>query len=216
MKAIPPGQLVEALEWRYSAKSFDPAKKIPAEALMALENSLVLTASSYGLQPWVFFIVEDPALREKLKSASWNQRQVTECSHYVVFAQKTGIDDAYVDRFLESMAATRGVSVDSLAGLRKGILGDVIHGERSRYISEWAARQVYIALGNLLTSAALIGVDTCPMEGFDPVKYDEILALPAQGLRATVACALGFRNPEDRFSTFKKVRFSRDELIRKY
>ncbi|MGE3262262.1 MAG: NAD(P)H-dependent oxidoreductase [Bacteriovoracia bacterium] len=215
MTTLSPQQLVEAMEWRYSAKSFDPTRKVPPEAIAALEASLVLTASSYGLQPWCFFVVEDLALREKLRAASWNQRQVAECSHYVIFAQKVGIDEAYVDRYLTEMAAIRQVPLDTLAGLKKGILGDVVHGERSRYVREWAARQVYIALGNLMTSAAVMSIDTCPMEGFEPAKYDEILELPAKGFTATVACALGYRNPEDRFSTFKKVRFSRDDMIKK-
>lgn len=215
MITLSPQQLVEAMEWRYSAKSFDPTRKVPAETITALENSLILTASSYGLQPWYFFVVEDLALREKLRAASWNQRQVAECSHYVIFAQKVGIDEAYVDRYLTEMAAIRQVPLDTLAGLKKGIMGDVVYGERSRYVREWAARQIYIALGNLMTSAAVMGIDTCPMEGFEPAKYDEILELPAKGFTATVACALGYRNPADRFSTFKKVRFSRDDMIKK-
>jgi nitroreductase len=215
MKIILPETLVNAMEWRYSAKSFDPARKISSEVMAALEKSLVLTASSYGLQPWAFLIIDDAAIREKLRPASWNQRQVTECSHYVVFAQKKGIDEPYVDRYLAAVAATRNVSMESLGGLRKGILGDVVHGARSRYVAEWAARQIYIALGNLLTSAALLGIDSCPMEGFEPAKYDEILDLDGQGLNATVACALGYRHPEDKFSTFKKVRFSASELVKK-
>lgn len=215
MKEIPGSQLVDAMEWRYSPKSFAADRKIPAETIGALERSLVLTSSSYGLQPWNFYVIQDLPLRERLRAASWNQRQVTECSHYVVLAQKTSIDETYVDRFLADICRTRGVTPETLAGLKKGILGDVVHGPRSRYIAEWAARQIYIALGNLITSAAVLGVDSCPMEGFEPAKYDEILGLTEKGFTATVACALGYRNPEDRFGTFKKVRFPADEMIKR-
>ena len=213
MKEKDPNALVSALEWRYAAKSFDPTQKIPLEIWSALERSLVLTPSSYGLQPWKFIVVEDLPLREKLRLASWNQRQVVECSHYVVIAQKTAVDEAYVDKFVQLIVSTRGVDPNTLAGLKRVIMGDVVTGERSRYVREWAARQCYIALGNLLTSAALLGVDTCPMEGFDPAKYDEILGLEPKGLTAAVACAVGYRNPEDRFGTFKKVRFPHEELV---
>jgi nitroreductase len=208
-----PQALVSAMEWRYAAKSFDPNRKIAPETWAALERSLVLTPSSYGLQPWKFVVVQEQAMRETLRPASWNQRQVTECSHYVIFAQKTGLDESYVDKFIQLVASTRGVGLETLSGLRKGILGDVVHGERSRYIREWAARQCYIALGNFMTSAAVLGIDTCPMEGFEPVKYDDILGLGKLGLTATVACAAGYRNPGDRFAQAKKVRFSRTEII---
>lgn len=211
---LTPAQLVQAMEWRYSAKSFDPTRKLSAETWAALERALVLTPSSYGLQPWCFYVVEDQAVKEKLRPASWNQRQVTECSHFVVLAQKMAIDEAYVDQYIGEMSAVRGVPADSLAGLRKGIVGDVINGARAQYQAEWAARQIYIALGNLMTAAAVLEVDTCPMEGFEPAKYNEILGLNAHGLSATVACAVGYRHPEDRFSAFKKVRFPHAQVIR--
>lgn len=213
MRHLAPAGLLSALEWRYAAKSFDPTKKIPGDVWAALEKALVLTPSSYGLQPWRFLVIQDEPIRERLRVASWNQRQVTECSHYVVMAQRLKIDEEYVDRYLASISATRNVPLESLAGLRKSIVGDVVHGLRSKQIQEWAARQVYIALGNFMTAAAVVGVDACPMEGFEPAKYDEILGLPEAGFSATVACAAGYRNPADRFAAFQKVRFPVSDIV---
>lgn len=210
---LTPDELVSTLQWRYAAKSFDNTKKIAAPEWDALERSLVLTPSSYGLQPWKFLVVQDPNLREQLKAASWNQRQVTECSHYVIFAQRMSVDEEYVDKFLQSIADTRGVSLESLSGFKRGIVGDIIKGPRSLVIPEWSARQVYIALGNFMAAAAAIRVDTCPMEGLDPLRYDELLGLKGSVYRTVVACAAGYRNPADPLGAAKKVRFSREELI---
>jgi len=205
--------LLSRMHWRYSPKSFDSEKKIPEATWEAIARSLVLTSSSYGLQPWKFIVIQDPALREKLRAASWNQRQVTECSHYVVLSSRVEMDEAYVERYIQSVVAARGVAIESLAGLRKSILGDVVHGARSKIVAEWATRQIYIALGNLLTSAAVLSVDSCPMEGFDPSKYDEILGLKDSPYRATVACALGYRNPSDPLGKMAKVRFAPSEIL---
>lgn len=207
--------LLSSLQWRYAAKSFAPAK-IPAAEWSVLEQALVLTPSSYGLQPWKFLVVQDEATREKLKSASWNQRQVSECSHYVVFASRTEMDEAYVDRYLKSVAQTRQQAVESLAGLKKSIMNDVVHGPRGMWIGEWAARQSYIALGSFMTAAAVMQIDACPMEGLDPAKYDEILGLKGSGYATTVACATGYRNPQDRFVNAKKVRFPLEEMVQRF
>jgi nitroreductase len=205
--------VLEALQWRYAAKSFDSQKKIAPEIWESLEESLILTPSSYGLQPWKFLIIQDSALREKLRAASWNQRQVTECSHYVVFTAKNTMDEAYVDHYMNTIAKTRSVPVESLAGFKKGILADVGSGPRSKIVKEWMARQCYIALGNFMTAAALLRVDTCPMEGLDPAKYDEILGLEQTPYRTIVACAAGYRNPQDALGTAKKVRFPAAEML---
>lgn len=205
--------LQKALEWRYAVKNFDPQKKISAQDWQILENSLVLTPSSYGLQPWKFFVVEDKQIREKLRPASWNQSQVTDCSHYVVFAAKEKVDEDYVTKYMQSIASTRAVPMEALSGFQKSIVADVVHGARSKVALEWAARQCYIALGNFMTSAAILGIDACPMEGFEPAKYDEILSLPGSGYRAVVACAAGYRSPTDPLATRLKVRFPHSQMI---
>ena len=205
--------LLAQLHWRYATKKFDPARKIADADWAALEQALILTPTSYGLQPYKFLVLTDPALRAQLVPASWGQTQPVDCSHYVVFAARAGNTEADVDRYIARMAEVRGVAAETLAGFKKILMGDVVHGARGQAALEWAARQAYIALGNFMTAAALVGVDTCPMEGFEPPRYDEILGLPAQGFHAVVACAAGYRAADDKYAALPKVRFSASELI---
>lgn len=213
MHHITTTDLLENLKWRYATKQFDPSKTISPEVWTALEDALVLSPSSYGLQPWKFLIVTSPELKEQLKPFSWNQSQVTDCSHYVVFTVKKNITAEHVDHFIARTAEVRGGTVDTMAGYRKAIVSDVIDGARSFNVNEWSTRQVYIALGNFMTSAALLGVDTCPMEGIEPVNYDNLLGLPGKGFTTVVACAAGYRSEEDKYASLAKVRFLKSEVL---
>jgi nitroreductase len=205
--------LLAQLNWRYATKAFDPAKKISAQDWAALEAALILTPTSYGFQPYRFVVVTDQATKEKLVPVSWNQRQPAECSHFVVFAAKRTVTETDVDHFLARTAEVRGVAIETLAFFKKMLVGDIVQGPRSQQQFEWATRQAYIALGNFMTSAALVGIDTCPMEGIDPSKYDEILNLPAMGYHTVVACAAGYRAAGDKYASAPKVRFPADELV---
>ena len=206
-------QLIKSLNWRYAVKKFDDQKIISPALWQALEESLILTPSSYGLQPWKFIVVTNKEIRKKLTAVSWNQKQVEDCSHLVVFAVKEKIDEAHVQSFVEQMAEVRGVDVASMDGYRKMMIGDVVNGPRGKVAFEWAARQAYIALGNFMTACAVLNVDTCPMEGIDPLKYDELLGLTGSGWRTVVACPAGYRAADDKYASAKKVRFSRETLI---
>jgi nitroreductase len=206
-------QLLEALEWRYAVKQFDSTKKISEDVWSAIEKSLILTPSSYGLQPWKFYVIEDAELKKKLKPVSWNQPQIEQCSHLVVFAALQKVDETYVKNFIDSIQKTRGVPRDSLKAYEEMMIGDVVKGPRSQMVSQWTARQCYIALGNLMTSAALLGVDACPMEGIDTSKYDEILGLSSTAYRSVVACPLGYRSLNDGYAKAPKVRFKKEELF---
>lgn len=210
---LAPADLLTALRWRYAVKLFDPARKIPADTWEALETALQLTASSYGMQPWKFVVVTDPALREKLRAASWNQKQVTDCSHFVVFTHHPDVNEADIHRFLDAFSGARSIPRPSLDKYGQLIAGDVITGPRAAMIREWTARQCYIALGNFMTAAALLGVDTCPMEGLSNVAYDEILGLDKTRFRTVVACAAGYRSPDDKSATAAKMRYPKDELF---
>ncbi len=210
---VSPDALVHKLEWRYAVKKFDPSKKIPADLWATLEKCLTLSASSYGLQPYKFILVKDPALRKKLTPASWNQQQVEAASHFVVFAGKTDIEEKDIKSFISRIAQVRGVGEETLAGYRDAMVGDLVKGPRHAVAASWSARQAYIALGTLLTSAAVLGVDACPMEGFNPDAYDEILGLKAAGFHALCACALGYRASDDAYQKLKKVRFPSEVLV---
>ncbi|MGD1899353.1 MAG: NAD(P)H-dependent oxidoreductase [Phormidesmis sp.] len=212
--ALSPNDLLAQLNWRYATKQFDPTKLIADDVWETLEDSLVLTPSSYGLQPWLFLIIKSSEIKEQLKPLSWNQNQITDCSHLVVFAIKKNLTVADVDRFIESTATTRGDSVESLSGYRNMIVSDVVYGPRSFNVNEWAARQAYIALGNFMTSAAVIGVDTCPLEGIDPAGYDKVLELQPEGFATVVACAAGYRSDDDKYADLKKVRYPKSDVLR--
>jgi len=205
--------LLQALRWRYATKTFDAGRQIDPSTWATLEQSLVLTASSYGLQPWKFLVITNAAIRAELRPHSWNQSQITDCSHLVVLLKKRVITAADADRLIQTTASTRGIEASLLDGYRNMIQVDLIDGPRSQMIGQWAANQVYIALGNLLTSAALLGVDTCAIEGFSPADYDRILGLESSDYQSCVVCACGYRSADDKYASLAKVRYSSTDLI---
>ena len=214
MNSVTPETLLQALQWRYATKKFDVARQIPAPAWSALERSLVLTPSSYGLQPWKFLVVPDPGTKRALVPHSWNQTQPADCSHFVVFAALRSVDEAYVDRFVARTCEERGLPADALSGYRNMMVGDVVKGPRGQQAFEWATRQCYIALGQFMGSAALMGIDTCPMEGLVPARYDEVLGLVGTGYGTVVACGAGYRAADDKYATLKKVRFPAVDIVK--
>ena len=213
MTPLTPADLLAAQQWRYATKQFDPARKIPADTWSALEAALVLSASSFGLQPWKFIVVENPALREQLLAHSWGQKQVADASHLVVFCAKNEVTEADIDTFLARVTEVQGTAPERLAGFRKMLMDNIIHGSIAAAQKEWAARQVYLALGNFMTSCAALEIDTCPMEGFDPAKYEELLGLAALDLSAIVLCPAGYRSSTDKAASAPKVRFPAEEVI---
>lgn len=206
-------KLLNALEWRYATKVFDSNRKIPTDIWEVLERALVLSPSSYGLQPYRFIVLTDPAKRAELLPHAWNQRQVVDSSHFVVFTARTKMTGADVDRLIQRTGQIRKIPAESLNAYRDMMLGDLVNGPRSKIAHDWAARQTYIALGNLLTSAAVLGVDACPMEGFVPAEFDDVLGLKNSGYAAVVCCALGYRSLDDKYSKLSKVRFDTKELV---
>lgn len=206
-------ELLDALRWRYATKQFDPGRAIPADIWVALEQALVLTPSSYGLQPWKFLVIEDPALRSELRPHSWNQPQITDASHLVVFLARRTIDPADLDRLVVATSTARGLPAEQLESYRQLMQKDVVDGPRSATISSWASNQVYIALGNFMTAAALLQVDTCPIEGFSPPDYDRLLGLEGSPYRSAVVCAAGYRDPADKYAELAKVRYPLAEVI---
>ena len=210
--ALTPAQFLASLEWRYATKAFD-TRKLPEATWAALEESLRLTPSSYGLQPWKFIVVNDPALRAKLRPVSWNQSQVTDASHLVVFARRTEVTETDVNEFFNQMVSERQADATKLEPYRQMMLGGVVKGKDAAAQKDWAARQLYIALGQLMGAAAAMAIDTCPLEGIDPDAYTEILGLKGTGYEVVVACAVGYRSSEDKYAGMKKIRFPAARVI---
>jgi nitroreductase len=213
MSAINSKQLLEQLNWRYATKQFDSNRKISAADWATIEDALTLSPSSGGLQPWKFIVVTDPAVRAKLSPAAWGQKQITDASHLVVFASKNNFNEADVDEFLKRISVVRGAPVEALAPFREMLVGGIVKSMDEPARNAWARNQAYIALGNLLTSAALLGIDACPMEGFDRGQFDEILGLKAKGYASAVIATVGYRSSEDKYAAAPKVRFPKERLF---
>jgi nitroreductase len=158
--------------------------------------------------------VRDAGVLAKLPAASWNQTQPVDCSHYVVFAQRVDLSVADVDHFVARIAEVRGVSIESLEGYRGFMLNTQKAATEQGWVNPWSARQVYIALGQAMAAAALMGVDTCPLEGIEPKKYDELLGLPSEGYTSLCGLAFGYRSQEDKYAGTPKVRFPLEEVFK--
>jgi len=203
---------IENLNWRYATKQFDANKRISQEELDFLLEAIQLSASSYGLQPYEVIVVDNPEVQEKLKASAWNQSQLTDASHVLVFANMTSVDENYVDAYMKNIAETRDLNVEDLSGF-KDMIKNTILQLSSEEQSQWAAKQSYIALGNLLSAAANFKIDVCPMEGFEASEFDEILGLKEKNLTAATIATVGFRSAEDQTQFAAKVRKSKEDLF---
>ena len=213
MATISTTDLLQQLKWRYAVKEFDPSERIPDEVIETLEESLVLTPSSFGLQPWKFIIVGDQSLKDQMPGISWNQPQPKECSHMVLLAIKRDFAESDVNRFIECLAEARQVSEESLEGYRNFAGGFVAQGVSEGWIEHWSTHQVYIAIGQLMASAALLGVDACPMEGIQADAYDELLGLNSSEYHVVLGCALGYRSEGDKYASMPKARYSKASVV---
>lgn len=209
-----PADLTHALAWRYATKKFD-IRRLPEATWAALQDALVQSPSSFGLQPWRFLVVEDPAVRARLRPVSWDQPQVTDASHLVVFARRAEMTEDDINRHIARILALRQLPAEKLEPYRQMMLAYVVKAKDAAAQREWAARQCYIALGQLMASAAVLGVDTCALEGIDPAKYDEVLGLRGTGYETLVACAVGYRAADDAYAQAAKVRFAAGDVVRR-
>ncbi|PIR26701.1 MAG: NAD(P)H-dependent oxidoreductase [Deltaproteobacteria bacterium CG11_big_fil_rev_8_21_14_0_20_42_23] len=205
--------ILEQLQWRYATKKFDAHKKISEANWHVLEESLHLCPSSYGLQPWKFLVVESVELRKKLTPASWNQTQVEDCSHFVVLTALTSLTKEYVENYIKRISNVRGTEKEKLQAYQTRIENSLINASHHEAIREWASRQTYIAMGFFLNTAALLNIDTCPMEGIIQEQYDEILNLKNSGYSSVAAIAAGYRDESDALQHAKKVRFEKDDIM---
>ena len=204
-------QIIEDLKWRYACKKFNNDKKISEADFTDLLESLRLTASSYGLQPWKFVVVENKDLREQLVAASYHQTQVKDASHLIVMCKLSDYNEEFVQSFIEDTAKTREQSLESLEKF-KDMLLKVVQKPKEQ-VDIWAKKQIYIALGNFLTVCAAMKIDCCPMEGFQSKKYNEILGLDKLGLSSVLVCPVGYRADDDKYADSPKVRFPLSDLV---
>ncbi|RIV67525.1 NAD(P)H-dependent oxidoreductase [Flagellimonas aequoris] len=204
--------ILEHRTWRYATKKFDPSKKVSDQDLETLLEATRLSASSYGLQPYHIFVISDQETKEKLKPASWNQSQITDASHVIVFANTTDFGEELVDNFIENTSTTRNIPIENLKGYADFMKSKLV-SLPSESKDTWTAKQAYIAFGNLMQAAAELKIDTCPMEGFESDQYNEILGLTEKNLNAAVVLTIGYRSEEDQTQHLPKVRKSKEALF---
>tara|TARA_R110002051_G_scaffold55112_2_gene102913 strand:+ start:7369 stop:8001 length:633 start_codon:yes stop_codon:yes gene_type:complete len=205
-------KVLDKLNWRYATKKFDRSKKISESNFKILLEAARLTASSYGLQPYHIFAISDEDIKLKLNKASFNQPQIIDASHIIVIANKATFDDNLVDDYIDNIINTRGVSKKDLEGFSQMMKSSLLNLPDSQK-NGWTTNQAYIVLGNLITIAAEMNIDTCPMEGFNKMQYNEILGLNEKNLNAAVVLAVGYRSEDDTTQNYPKVRYSTEELI---
>lgn len=204
--------LLESLEWRVAIKKFDPSKKVSQENVDKIINAANLAPTSGGLQPFKMIVISNPEVKAKLKPASFGQAQVVDSSHLIVLAIESNFTEAIVDRYIHRMAVVREQTEESLIDYSKALKQFVSSiGMEAR--NAWSAKQAYIALGTMISAAAELRVDACPMGGFNPLQYQEILDLKSKGLMPVVIFPIGYRSDEDVFSKAKKVRKTREDFV---
>lgn len=206
-------RILENLRWRYAVKHFQRGAEVPPELWTVLEDAMILTPSSYGLQPWKFIVVQDPTIKKQLTPHSLNQPQIEDCSHLVVFLARKTMNEDWINRHVARLAEIQGSTADKLNAFKRSVLADFTRGFLKDHVAVWAARQCYIALGTLLNTSAHLGVDTCAIGGFLPDKYDEILGVDRENWSSVIVCAVGYRSLEDPRADRPKVRFQREDVI---
>ena len=203
---------LEQQNWRYATKKFDSTKIISNEDLSTLKEAIRLSSSSYGLQPYQVFIIENKDLRAKIQPAAWGQAQIVDASHLFVFANRTDVTNEDIDKYLKNVSETRNIPETSLAGYG-GFMKNGIGAKSIAEKADWTSKQTYLALANLMNAAAELKIDVTPMEGFVPNEVNEILGFNELGLSTALIAPVGYRSEEDATQHQKKVRKSNEELF---
>lgn len=205
--------LISKLQWRYATKKFNPSKAVPQDKLDRILEAVRLTATSSGLQPYEVLVVTNKAVREQIKPVAWNQDQVTDASHLLVFAAWDNYTADRINMMFDLVNDERGFKNEGWENYRQLILNTYVPRD-AEVNYQHAARQAYIGVGTALIAAAEEHVDATPMEGFDPKAVDQILGLDKRGLRSVVIIPVGYRADEgDWLVNLKKVRRSRDNFV---
>lgn len=204
--------IIEKLKWRYAVKEFDPTQAVSEDKIDILKEAFRLSPSSFWLQPWKLFIIKDRKIREKLVENTWGQRQVVDASDLFIFARPNNLGDEFVDKYIHDVALKRWIDKAELKGyeeMMKGFLNKMTEEEKIT----WANKQIYIALWNVMTVAASMNIDTCPIEWFIPEKYDDLLFLNSKWYSSVVILPVGYRSESDKYAQLNKVRFDTEEIV---
>ena len=203
---------IKALNWRYATKKFDSSRILTEEKIKVLKQAFNLTATSYGLQPLKMLVISNKELQKKLREYSWNQQQVDTASHVMVICIENEVDEDFITDYFKRVKHVRETPDEILEPFQNSLVND-FKAKAQEEIEAWAINQAYLALGTLLTVCAAEEIDACPMEGFQPEKYDEVLDLHQKNLKSVLVLPVGYRADDDMFSKFKKVRRPLDEVI---
>lgn len=204
-------KIIETLNWRYATKKFDTQKKVSDADIATIQEAFRLTASAYGLQAWKLFVVKKQDLKEKLQPVSYNQPQVVESSHVLVFARNNKSSEILTNEYLQDIADQKNIDVVHLDGFKQMLDGTFARLDTAAK-NNWLDKQLYIALGNLLMVLATMKIDSCAMEGIVPTEYDKILELDEKGFATVLALPIGYRSAEDEAAQNKKIRFPLEKV----
>ena len=199
--------ILDHYNWRYATKKFNPKKNLAESDLELIKEAIRLAPSSYGLQLFKVIIVKNEELKSKLKSASYNQSQISDASHLFVFCNYTKVFEQDIDLFIDTKSKIQKQPVNELQGYGEFLKKNLLNKPPSE-TAIWTTNQVYIALAHLMTACATLQIDSCPIEGFDIKKYNEILELDERHMNAAVVAPVGYRSNLDNSQNDEKVRKS--------
>jgi nitroreductase/dihydropteridine reductase len=205
--------IIEQLKWRAAVKKYDPTKKLTEEQINTLLEAANLSPSAYGLQPYRFYVVSDDKTKAAMAEVGYHQPQFTTASHIIVFASAKTITHDDVNAFAANMAKTRGVDLESIAGYAKD-MHHFVDSNDDASLEMWSSRQVYIPLGVLVAAASTLEIDSSPMQGFNPEALDALLGIDKDGFKSGAVVAVGYRSPEDVWSTWNKTRKPFNEIVK--
>jgi len=205
-------EIIKKLEWRYATKKFDPSKVLSEEKLTVLKQAFNLTATSYGLQPLRLLIISNHKIKKQLVAFSMDQPMVQDASHVLILCTETTVTSTFIKKHFNRVESIRNTPREILDPFETFLL-ESFSKKTPEDIELWMTKQAYLAMGNLLTVCALEDIDACPMEGFEPEKYDELLQLKEKGLRSVLVLAVGYRAKDDMFAGFKKVRRGVEDVV---
>lgn len=203
---------IENLKWRYAVKKFNPNKSLSQDQINTLKEAFNLTATSYGLQPIKLIVIQNKEIQDKLVEYSWNQKQVAQASHVLVLCVDTNLGESDVEAYFKRVQEIRNTP-DNIINPFKDFLKNTISGQSDDELLAWAKNQAYLAMGNLLTVCALEQIDSCPMEGFIPEKYNEVLDLSSKNLSSVLVLPVGYRAEDDFMKDQKKVRKNLSQIV---